>query len=829
MNRTKTLCISIFMLSMLHASATNYYVDTVTGNSSNSGTTEGNAWDSLYTVSQKSSTFQPGDIISFKRGQRFYSLVNGMLSCSGTSISPITITGYGDTNAPMPILTVGRRIDTDPTWTDLGDGRYLYTGYTGSVADLLWEDGEPIKMAEDSTLTNGYWHLVAGTGIYIRPGDGREYGKHEYYLANNSIVFGINNQSYINFLNLSFEYTGTPITNGGSSTNATHDIRVENCNFSKASTCIWLNSMSTNLENSNITVINNKFTDIRFAFKCTGMNGPPRHHNLNISSNIIRRLAVRGAYVLNDGSPDIEAFSFQNINNCTIQGNIISEGVKAAEGFVNGDGEPLDSNGISIWNHGDSLLSNVIIADNRISNLGRGIIFGAGIGYFLQTNLMERNTIQNCTTGFRLNSGSYTGQETIIRHNSMIYNDVAVNLFSGGRGYQIISNSIFSSKQYHIRMDQAWQLTDSVIDYNIYYGDGPLWWAPYTTYNNLSDWQSTGQDTNSVTISRGFPFAETFETIPSDMAGKPGPVSGQHGWVGNPINSAIIQAEEAEEGNQSCSMKSGALNLDYFNPSSNVWIKLHLRMQPKKHFKSPPDTATAIFWVHPDGRLRAYDGASVITLETSSISSNVWTHFNINCDYQTQTWLLFQGTNMVAEDLAFYSSNRDHFQSLQIIENSSGNKSYIDDVLLTEDIIDIFPLDTDGDGIPDTGDHDDDNDGIPDDWEILHAMDPLDYADATLHYDTDGLNNLAEYIAGTDPCNALSTFAIVALTNDPAGVILYFDTSTGRLYAVDGNINIQSTNGWQDLTNHIPGSGSQTSLRMPPQQKSFYRLRVNLE
>ena len=58
--------------------------------------------------------------------------------------------------------------------------------------------------------------------------------------------------------------------------------------------------------------------------------------------------------------------------------------------------------------------------------------------------------------------------------------------------------------------------------------------------------------------------------------------------------------------------------------------------------------------------------------------------------------------------------------------------------------------DRDGDGIPDAEDLDNDNDGMPDAWEIAHGLNPL-VNDAAGDLDGDGISNLAEYLAGSDP------------------------------------------------------------------------------
>ena len=46
---------------------------------------------------------------------------------------------------------------------------------------------------------------------------------------------------------------------------------------------------------------------------------------------------------------------------------------------------------------------------------------------------------------------------------------------------------------------------------------------------------------------------------------------------------------------------------------------------------------------------------------------------------------------------------------------------------------------------------DTDGDGVPDWWEEKHGLDPSDPADAALDADADGLSNLSEFLAGTDP------------------------------------------------------------------------------
>lgn len=70
---------------------------------------------------------------------------------------------------------------------------------------------------------------------------------------------------------------------------------------------------------------------------------------------------------------------------------------------------------------------------------------------------------------------------------------------------------------------------------------------------------------------------------------------------------------------------------------------------------------------------------------------------------------------------------------------------------------DVFPndrsewRDADGDGIGDNADSDDDNDAMPDTWELLWGFDPFNAIDAAEDADFDGVTNLNEYLAATMP------------------------------------------------------------------------------
>lgn len=73
-----------------------FYIDSISGDDGNSGTSENDPWKTPAKVS--SMTFQPGDQIYFKRGSSYSDCVT--IRGNGTADNPITIGAYGSGDAP---------------------------------------------------------------------------------------------------------------------------------------------------------------------------------------------------------------------------------------------------------------------------------------------------------------------------------------------------------------------------------------------------------------------------------------------------------------------------------------------------------------------------------------------------------------------------------------------------------------------------------------------------------------------------------------------------------------------------------------------------------
>ncbi len=120
---------------------------------------------------------------------------------------------------------------------------------------------------------------------------------------------------------------------------------------------------------------------------------------------------------------------------------------------------------------------------------------------------------------------------------------------------------------------------------------------------------------------------------------------------------------------------------------------------------------------------------------------------------------------------------------------------------------------------------DTDSDGLPDEWENLYQLDAGNAGDRDLDADDDGQLNWQEYIAGTDPTNALSFLKIDSLTLGP-GALLTFGALSNKTYTLQVTPEMNSS-AWQNLLNIVARPTNRIESIIdptPPAANRVYRL-----
>jgi PKD repeat protein len=95
------LFLILFIGSASYLAATDYYVDSSSGNDGNSGLSSQSAWRTVGRVNSFMGSLQPGDSVLFRRGQSFKGQGELYISASGTNGNYITIGTYGTGNKPI--------------------------------------------------------------------------------------------------------------------------------------------------------------------------------------------------------------------------------------------------------------------------------------------------------------------------------------------------------------------------------------------------------------------------------------------------------------------------------------------------------------------------------------------------------------------------------------------------------------------------------------------------------------------------------------------------------------------------------------------------------
>ena len=116
-----------------------------------------------------------------------------------------------------------------------------------------------------------------------------------------------------------------------------------------------------------------------------------------------------------------------------------------------------------------------------------------------------------------------------------------------------------------------------------------------------------------------------------------------------------------------------------------------------------------------------------------------------------------------------------------------------------------------------------DQDRMPDQWEI--AMFGTTKRDGQGDFDHDGMSDLAEYIAGTDPRDPLSRLEVRLQPASKGGYQMLWSSVPGRSYTVYRSTDLRN---FVPVATAIPAQGTSTSWldSWPPTGQVFYRVQA---
>jgi hypothetical protein len=222
---------------------------------------------------------------------------------------------------------------------------------------------------------------------------------------------------------------------------------------------------------------------------------------------------------------------------------------------------------------------------------------------------------------------------------------------------------------------------------------------------------------------------ESFETLPS------GSIDGQNNWVVE-SGAGDVQASEAFTGAQALEVRNGVVSHSISSSESAAWARFQVFITgaPDLNPTVNAGNTSVAFFVNTNLTLTVYSNTVPIELNVP-IATNVWTRFDVYCDYESMIWNLSMDGMTVAAGLPLYS---DSFEIEQVqISNNSADSVFIDDIDIRNEELTYQAPDFDSDGLPD--------------WWELKYFSSITGCVANAMSGNPGWTHLQTYIAGISP------------------------------------------------------------------------------
>ena len=458
---------------------TAYYVDNVTGNDSNSGTSESTAWKTAARVNQAS--FAPGDRILFKRGEIWREQL--AISAAGMPNNAIFFDAYGSGNAPV---ISGADLLPIPVWTVCTTcQQYIWTTTVKTQPNLVLFNGvagtQQTSIANLNSATEWYW----SNGIlyvWFTGNPGYSYRSPGVEVGSRSLGIGFFGASYITVQNLAIAGA-----NGKPSNAAVY-----------AQQSVQLGKSAHDISLHNLTVTNGAGDGVHLE-DC-------------------QRCIVQGTTVSGMARNGIELISAHA--NFPVTASAILSNTVANNGYdgIGTDGCAVGATCEGILAPAGLFLTGVIVANNTAHDNGAGIYFRWTNRSTVQANTTYHNTntaLHGELEGIELEASSNNSIErNLVYGNSMsgieLSNDLgAGTIVTGSSGNVVAYNAIHDNGQNGLFTNAA-PSSNNLFRYNVVWNhvNGECFLANGTGhqfYGNTCWNNSTGIDfyTSSTTPTTG--------------------------------------------------------------------------------------------------------------------------------------------------------------------------------------------------------------------------------------------------------------------------------------------------------------------------------------
>ncbi|MDD4735771.1 MAG: hypothetical protein PHP44_06665 [Kiritimatiellae bacterium] len=234
------------------------------------------------------------------------------------------------------------------------------------------------------------------------------------------------------------------------------------------------------------------------------------------------------------------------------------------------------------------------------------------------------------------------------------------------------------------------------------------------------------------------PWSEAFEGLSE------GALNGQNNWQ---ADTALVQTNHTAFGEKglelpvSVSTDEALQTFGAFG-HTNVWIDMYLIPQPGAlpNGEEISTRAAALIAADQAGRMAAYDGVTQAWITPTNVpaATGQWLRVTMGLDYALKTWRLNINEVLAAKNIGFKDNATPELTHARW-KNSTLGRAWLDQVSVVHE--EPEHLDDDGDSLPNV-------------WEKAQGLDAENSADASVDTDADGLSNVQEYTAGTQPSQA---------------------------------------------------------------------------